>query len=70
MKKDNEAKIIERLDRLVDGMDRTASGIDKLVESIPKPASRLRRAIELFVTMATIAGILSAIDTIKNWIGG
>ena len=60
---DNETKIIERLDQLVYGMD-------KIVAAIPRPASHIRRAIELFVTIATIAGILSAVDIIRNWIGG
>jgi hypothetical protein len=60
---DNEAKIIERLDRLVDG-------VDKLVAAIPQPASRARRVVELVVTTAAVLGILSAVDIIAKWIGG
>jgi hypothetical protein len=84
---ETETKIIERLDRIADGMnriaagvdkfidgmdklDRIASGVDKLVEAIPKPASRVDRAIEAAITVVTIAGILSVIDIIINWIGG
>jgi hypothetical protein len=55
------AKIIEHLARIADGMD-------KLVAAIPKPASRTRRVVEIAVTAVTIAGILSAIDTILSWI--
>jgi hypothetical protein len=56
--------------RIVALLERIASGVDRLVEAVPKPASRARRLIELVVTIATVAGILSAIDTIKNWIFG
>jgi hypothetical protein len=59
----NKTKIIERLDRLIDGMD-------KLVDAIPKPSGRLQRVIEILITVATVAGVLSAIDIVKNWLGG
>jgi hypothetical protein len=59
----NEAKIIELLEKI-------AENVENIVASIPKPASFGRRVIEILITIATIAGILGAIDVIKNWLGG
>ena len=58
-----DERIIMRLDKLVDGME-------KIVAAIPRPASFGRRVIEILITVATVAGILSAVDIIVNWLGG
>lgn len=58
---DNEDKAILR---------QIANGVDALVAAIPKPANPMDRAIGIAITIVTIAGILSVIDVIINWIGG
>jgi hypothetical protein len=60
---ETEMKIIERLDKLVDGMD-------KIVGAIPKPASRIQRVIDALATFATVAGLLGIVQIIIEWIGG
>ncbi|MDR0562742.1 MAG: hypothetical protein LBG73_08660 [Spirochaetaceae bacterium] len=63
MDNETEMKIIERLDKLVDGMD-------KIVGAIPKPASRIQRVIDALATFATVAGLLGIVQIIIEWIGG
>ncbi|MDR0568337.1 MAG: hypothetical protein LBG87_03930 [Spirochaetaceae bacterium] len=51
-------------------MNRVTNGVDKLVDAIPKPATRMRRAVDIVTTIIAILGILSVLDILKNWIGG
>ena len=44
--------------------------LDKILTVLSKPANRLTRIFEIIATGITILGIISAIDIIKNWIGG
>ena len=44
--------------------------LDKLLTILSKPPNKTARIFEIAATGITIFGIVSAIDVIRNWIGG
>jgi len=44
--------------------------LDKILGVLAKPESKVRRILEIVAAGITILGILSAIDIIRNWLGG
>ncbi|MCL2070130.1 MAG: hypothetical protein FWH19_04000 [Treponema sp.] len=52
-------EILERLDEII-----------QLLKTMSKPPSVARRAVEGLATGAGILGILSAVDILRNWLGG
>ena len=44
--------------------------LDKILAILAKPPNKTARIFEIAATGITIFGIVSAIDVIRNWIGG
>jgi hypothetical protein len=59
----DDNRIVERLDRIVEG-------VEKLASAIPGPVSRIRRVVDLVTTIIAVLGILSVADILINWLGG
>jgi hypothetical protein len=69
----DEARLFERLDRLIAGMDKLdkiAAGMDKMVSAIPKPAGLFWRVGEVLALIAGILSLLGIFEIVRNWIVG
>ena len=62
----DEKELFQRLDGIVFRLDRMIS----LMEESAKRPSVLARILNLIALGATILGILTVVDTIRNWFGG
>ncbi|GHV30595.1 hypothetical protein AGMMS4952_17840 [Spirochaetia bacterium] len=49
---------------------RVAESNEAILAAITKPDKSAKRIVEIITLGATISGLLSAIDLIKNWLGG
>ena len=65
----NEKTLFERLDRIIavlHNMDR----IIAILQEIAKPPSLIQKIINGAATGVGILGVLSALETIRSWLGG
>jgi hypothetical protein len=51
-------------------LQRVAESNEKILAVLTKPEKPVKKVIEAITIAATISGMLSAIDLIKNWLGG
>jgi hypothetical protein len=51
-------------------LQRIAESNEKILAALTKPEKPVKKIIEAITIAATIRGMLSAIDLIKNWRGG
>ena len=51
-------------------LQRIAESNEKILAALTKPEKPVKKVIEAITIAATISGMLSAIDLIKNWLGG
>jgi hypothetical protein len=63
-------RVVVLLERIAESADKAVFGIDRLVAAIPKQAGRMRRALDIVVTVVTILGLLSVVDIFGKWVGG
>jgi hypothetical protein len=60
----------DRDDEIKTVLLRIAESNERILAAITKPDKPVKKVIEIITIAATISGLLSAIDLIKNWLGG